>query len=255
MDVMAMKRQGLTIKEIAEETGYHPSTISSWLRNGGPPPTALQSPPAGDRRAVGGPDRRAGAGRTAAAGHQRLRDDQWPRGMTGSYVSVARHLNGSAGPAVHRRAGGVDPDRDRTGRGVPVRLVRRRRTGRGSGVWARSSASRPSCPGRGCGSGGSPPRSTGSTPSRAWSGSSRRRRGPEGPAHRPDGGAGPVPGPAVHPPPAGGRLRPVPRHRDPGLPGQRRQAQGQGGAPLPGREGAVLGGVRRHRAHREALPS
>ena len=25
MDVKAMKRQGLTIKEIAEETGYHPT--------------------------------------------------------------------------------------------------------------------------------------------------------------------------------------------------------------------------------------
>ena len=44
MDVMAMKRQGLTIKEIAEETGYHPSTISSWLKNGGPP-TKRSSPP------------------------------------------------------------------------------------------------------------------------------------------------------------------------------------------------------------------
>ncbi len=38
MDVMAMKRQGLSITEIAEETGYHPATISSWLKNGGPPP-------------------------------------------------------------------------------------------------------------------------------------------------------------------------------------------------------------------------
>ncbi len=36
MDVIAMKRQGLSIEEIAEETGYHPSTISSWLKNGGP---------------------------------------------------------------------------------------------------------------------------------------------------------------------------------------------------------------------------
>ena len=62
MDVMAMKRQGLSIKEIAEETGYHPSTISSWLKNGGPPARRSQSQPAGDRRGVGGPDRRAGAG-------------------------------------------------------------------------------------------------------------------------------------------------------------------------------------------------
>ena len=36
MDVMAMKRQGLSITEIAAETGYHPATISSWLKNGGP---------------------------------------------------------------------------------------------------------------------------------------------------------------------------------------------------------------------------
>ena len=36
MDVMAMKRQGLSIKEIAEETGYHPSTIRNWFKNGGP---------------------------------------------------------------------------------------------------------------------------------------------------------------------------------------------------------------------------
>ena len=34
MDVMAMKRQGLSIKEIADETGYHPQTIQTWLSNG-----------------------------------------------------------------------------------------------------------------------------------------------------------------------------------------------------------------------------
>ena len=45
MDVKAMKRQGLTIKEIAEETGYHPSTISSWLKNGGPPTKRMRSAP------------------------------------------------------------------------------------------------------------------------------------------------------------------------------------------------------------------
>jgi IS30 family transposase len=31
MDVMAMKRQGLSITEIAAQTRYHPATISSWL--------------------------------------------------------------------------------------------------------------------------------------------------------------------------------------------------------------------------------
>jgi transposase len=38
MDVMRLRRQGWTISEIAAELGYHPATISGWLRNGGPPP-------------------------------------------------------------------------------------------------------------------------------------------------------------------------------------------------------------------------
>lgn len=32
-----LRKQGWTIKEIAAETGYHPATISKWLREG--PPT------------------------------------------------------------------------------------------------------------------------------------------------------------------------------------------------------------------------
>ncbi len=37
MDALALRRQGLTIGEIATETGYHPATISKWLAAGGPP--------------------------------------------------------------------------------------------------------------------------------------------------------------------------------------------------------------------------
>ncbi len=37
MDLLAMRRQGMTIGEIAEELGYHPATISKWLEAGGPP--------------------------------------------------------------------------------------------------------------------------------------------------------------------------------------------------------------------------
>ena len=37
MDVVAMKRQGLSIKAIAKETGYRSSTVGSLLKNGGPP--------------------------------------------------------------------------------------------------------------------------------------------------------------------------------------------------------------------------
>ena len=35
--VLALKRQGKTMTEIAVELGYHPATISGWLKNGGPP--------------------------------------------------------------------------------------------------------------------------------------------------------------------------------------------------------------------------
>ena len=38
-EVLALKRQGKTITEIAAELGYHPATISKWLKKGGPPAT------------------------------------------------------------------------------------------------------------------------------------------------------------------------------------------------------------------------
>jgi hypothetical protein len=37
MDVLAMKRAGMTFTEIGAQTGYHPATISKWCREGGPP--------------------------------------------------------------------------------------------------------------------------------------------------------------------------------------------------------------------------
>jgi len=38
MNVKALRAAGWTIKQIAEHLDYHPATVSSWLRNGGPPP-------------------------------------------------------------------------------------------------------------------------------------------------------------------------------------------------------------------------
>lgn len=37
MDVLALRAQGWTIREIAEKFGYHPATVSSWIKRGGPP--------------------------------------------------------------------------------------------------------------------------------------------------------------------------------------------------------------------------
>jgi IS30 family transposase len=36
MDVQALRRQGLTITEIARELDYHPAPVSRWLAGGGP---------------------------------------------------------------------------------------------------------------------------------------------------------------------------------------------------------------------------
>ena len=38
MNVKALKAAGWTITQIAKHLGYHPATVSGWLKAGGPPP-------------------------------------------------------------------------------------------------------------------------------------------------------------------------------------------------------------------------
>lgn len=102
MDVQALKRQGWTIAEIAGELGYHPATISSWLRNGGPPAKRVVAP------------------------SQRVVDERWAariaelitppsrllatsvfeiiatEGFAGSYPSVSREVARQRGPRFRR---------------------------------------------------------------------------------------------------------------------------------------------------------
>ena len=97
MDVMAMKRQGMSIKEIAAETGYHPSTISSWLKSGGPPErrprTTVAVIDAVWAEEIAGL-LRAAPRLLATSVFELIR----AKGYSGSYVSVARHLNTLRGP-------------------------------------------------------------------------------------------------------------------------------------------------------------
>jgi len=37
MKVQELRAAGWTIVQIAEQVGYHPATVSEWLRNGAPP--------------------------------------------------------------------------------------------------------------------------------------------------------------------------------------------------------------------------
>ena len=45
-EVLALHHQGWSIKEIAEQTEYHPATVSKWLKAGGPPATRKVAPQA-----------------------------------------------------------------------------------------------------------------------------------------------------------------------------------------------------------------
>jgi len=104
MDVRALRAAGWTITQIAAHVGYHPATVSGWLKRGGPP------------------------ARRATAVEDLLIDDRWrarigellehnralqgtsimrvikAEGFAGSYPSVTRHLRQVRGP---RAAGGV----------------------------------------------------------------------------------------------------------------------------------------------------
>ena len=37
MEVQVLRAAGWTIRQIAEHVGYHPATVSAWLKAGGPP--------------------------------------------------------------------------------------------------------------------------------------------------------------------------------------------------------------------------
>lgn len=101
MDVVALRRQGWTITQIAEAVGRHPATVSRWIRAGGPPA----------RREFTG---------------ERLVDDRWAKrvdellranrellgtsvfrilsaeGFEGSYPTLVRHLRAFRGPRRRR---------------------------------------------------------------------------------------------------------------------------------------------------------
>ena len=104
MDVLALRRAGLTIAEIAAQLGYHPATISGWMRRGGPPAKRELHP----------------EGRVITPGWAMRIDDLLainPRllatslfdiltmeGFAGSYPTVVRHVRELRGPRFRAAA-------------------------------------------------------------------------------------------------------------------------------------------------------
>jgi transposase len=102
MDVLAMRRQGLSMAEIAEATGYHPATISRWVKAGGPPAARAGTTPAAidarwskriDQLLVAAPQL------LATSVFEICRTE----GYTGSYPSVVRALRERRGPRFKGR--------------------------------------------------------------------------------------------------------------------------------------------------------
>ena len=146
MDVMAMKRQGLSIKEIAAETGYHPKTISTWLKSGGPPQKRQRSQPTviDERWSARIAELLRLAPRLLGTSVFEL---ICAEGYTGSYPSVTRHLHSIRGPRF--TSAPAASTRIVT---APVKSVSSTgpmcRAGQVHGGWARCGASRLCCPGR-----------------------------------------------------------------------------------------------------------
>jgi transposase len=98
MDVIKLRDAGWTIEEIAAEVGYHPATVSGWLKQGGPPD--MRQKAVEERVIDSGWAARIHAMLTlnprllATSIHDRLRAE----GFDGSYPTVARFVREIRGP-------------------------------------------------------------------------------------------------------------------------------------------------------------
>jgi transposase len=97
--VLALRRQGRTIVEIAEELGYHRATISKWLRDGGPPPSRTVAAP---ERVIDEVWAARIAGLVRPPAEKLLARSVFEiisaEGFAGSYPTVVRHLRERRGP-------------------------------------------------------------------------------------------------------------------------------------------------------------
>ena len=132
MDVLAMRRQGMSYVEIGNRLGYHPDTISAWVRNGGPPQARTVAETA---RVIDG----VWADRLTAllVGNPQLLAKSLfeiitAEGFCGSYPSVVRWVRDQRGPRFRAADGASVPIETPQGRkpssiwsaaGIVTRLV------------------------------------------------------------------------------------------------------------------------------------
>jgi hypothetical protein len=99
MDVQVLRAAGWSIRQIAEHVGYHPATVSAWLKAGGPPPKR-ETPPGeaivDERWQV-----RIGSllTRNAALQATSIMRVIEAEGFDGSYPTLTRYLRSVRGPS------------------------------------------------------------------------------------------------------------------------------------------------------------
>ena len=101
MDVVALRRQGWTITDIAAEVGRHPDTVAKWLKQGGPPARRQVVDTVIDERWARRVEELLAKNRNLLATSVfRLRGAE---GFAGSYPTLVRHLRSVRGPRRGRR--------------------------------------------------------------------------------------------------------------------------------------------------------
>ena len=98
MDLHSFRNEGWTIKEIAEELGYHPATVAKWLKAGSPPEAVVVGDECRVMTAVWRARVEVLLGRCprllATSVHNKLRAE----GFGGSYPTVVRAVREIRGP-------------------------------------------------------------------------------------------------------------------------------------------------------------
>ena len=96
MDVVALRRQGWTITDIAAEVGRHPDTVAKWLKQGGPPARRQVVDTVIDERWARRVEELLAKNRNLLATSVfRLLGAE---GFAGSYPTLVRHLRSVRGP-------------------------------------------------------------------------------------------------------------------------------------------------------------
>jgi len=107
MDVVALRRQGWTITDIAAAVGRHPDTVAKWLRAGGPPAGRRVVETVIDQRWARRIEELLGKNRNllASSVYRLLVAEGFPA----SYPTLVRHLRGVRGPRRGRTTSATVP--------------------------------------------------------------------------------------------------------------------------------------------------